>query len=110
MADVSYSTMRLLVMFDMPVTEKAQRKEYARFRDFIMDDGFLMVQFSVYTRLCSNDTAAEKHIARIQAFHPKYGNIRILKITDKQFQSTVMVAGEQTDQELAEKNEDLIVI
>lgn len=106
----SYSIMRLVVLFDMPVETKEQRREYRKFHDYLEDDGFLMLQYSIYTRLCPNDTAAEKHIKRVQSFHPRYGNIRIMKITDNQFQSMIMVAGEKSAQELAEQNTSLIVI
>lgn len=102
--------MRLLVLYDMPMDNKAKRKEYVRFRDFILDDGFLMMQFSVYTRICPNESSAEKHIARVESFHPKYGNIRIMKITENQYQSMIMVNGEKDEQELLDNNDDLVII
>jgi len=105
-----YRIMRLFVFFDMPVKTKAERREYAKFRDYLMDDGFLMLQYSVYTRLCSNDSSADRHIGKIVSFRPKYGNIRILAVTEKQFESMVMVHGEKTEQETVDKPEEVIVI
>lgn len=110
MNDESYRIMRLFVLFDMPVEKEAQRKEYSKFRKFLLQDGFVMLQYSVYTRFCTNDTDAKKHIKRILGFKPKYGNIRILKITENQFNNMIMVAGERSEQELAENEEQLLII
>ena len=81
-----------------------------KFRDWIMDDGFLMMQYSVYVRNCPNDSAAEKHISRVRSFKPKYGNVRILKVTEHQYQNIIMVAGEKTEQETLDSEDTLIVI
>lgn len=107
---VSYRIMRLMVLFDMPVLTDEERREYVHFRNFIMDDGFMMLQYSVYTRYCANDTDAEKHCKRIQDNKPKYGNVRILKITENQFTSMVLVQGEKTAQEAVETSEQLLFI
>ena len=36
--------MRLIVMFDLPVKTKKQSKEATAFRNFLLKDGFYMVQ------------------------------------------------------------------
>lgn len=110
MSDASYKNMRLLVLLDMPVESKAERREYARFRKYIIKDGFTMLQFSVYTRYCNNDSDVEKHIKRVVDFKPKYGNVRIIKVTENQFEKMILVSGEKTDQELVESSDQLIVI
>ena len=80
-----YRVMWLLVFFDMPTETKAQRREYAQFRKFLIKDGFRMFQFSIYSRYCMSIEAAETHKNRIRSFIPQYGDIGILMITDKQF-------------------------
>jgi CRISPR-associated protein Cas2 len=109
MEKTSYRVMRLLVLFDMPVETDDERREYVHFRKFIMDDGFLMLQYSVYSRFCANDSDSEKHINRIKGTKPKYGNIRIISLTDNQFSSMVVVQGEKSEQENKDED-DLIVI
>jgi len=99
-----------MVLFDMPVLSDEERREYVHFRNFIMDDGFMMLQYSVYTRYCANDSDADKHCKRIQDYKPKYGNVRILKITENQFTSMVLVAGEKSEQEKAETDQQLLFI
>lgn len=99
-----------MILFDMPVETPAQRKEYTRFRKFIIDEGFMMLQYSVYTRFCNNDTDVAKHIKKVTDWKPKYGNIRILKITENQFDQMILVAGEKTEQEKKETSEQLVFI
>lgn len=108
--DRSYRNVRLMVLFDMPVDTPAKRKAYAQFRKFIMDDGFMMLQYSVYTRYCNNDSDADKHIKRISTWKAEYGNIRLLKVTENQFTSMILIAGEKTEQELSESYEQLVII
>lgn len=108
--DSYYRIMRLIILFDMPVQTKEQKREYVKFRDYIMDDGFLMLQYSVYIRMCPNDFSVGKHIARIKAFKPKFGNIRIIKVTENQFVNMEIIHGEKLEQEKADLSEDLIVI
>lgn len=110
MSDNGYKNMRLIVMFDMPVETTVQKREYSKFRKYIKKDGFLMLQFSVYVRYCNNDSDAEKHIKRIKDFKPKYGNIRMIKITENQFENMIMVAGDRNEQEILETREQLLII
>lgn len=106
----SYKNMRLMVIFDMPVKTDAEKREYRKFRDYIMDDGFVMLQYSVYTRFCPNDSDAGKHVDRILKKKPKYGNVRIIKVTENQYASMVMVVGEQSEQEQAISPEQLVIL
>ena len=73
-------------MFDLPVDTKAARRAYAQFREFLLKDGFSRMQFSVYTRHCASEENADVHIRRIENQVPADGEVRILTITDKQFE------------------------
>lgn len=72
-------------MFDLPVTEPEERKRAMAFRNYLLDEGFEMSQFSVYVRFCGTREMANPFIKRIQAQIPPDGNISILFFTDKQF-------------------------
>lgn len=89
------------VFFDLPVGTKAERRAATRFRNFLKDDGYMMLQYSVYARVCRGDDAAEKHMARICKQLPKTGSIRALQVTDKQYGRMRLLLGE------ASKNEKL---
>lgn len=77
--------MWLFVFFDMPTETKRDRKNYARFRKGLLEDGFTMMQYSVYTRHCASYESAAVHVKRIKAMIPAKGSIVILSVTDKQF-------------------------
>lgn len=98
--------MWVLVMFDLPVTRKAQRKAAAGFRKDLLLFGFDMIQFSVYSRPCPTEENAEVHVQRIKAHLPPDGHVRILKFTDKQyarmecFQSRISGPAESTPDQI----------
>ncbi|PIE04779.1 MAG: CRISPR-associated endonuclease Cas2 [Spirochaetales bacterium] len=79
--------MWMIVMFDLPVVTKADRKEYTRFRNHLLDNGFDMSQFSVYERLVSSKDRVKQFERRIAAELPKNGKVQIITITDKQYQN-----------------------
>lgn len=73
-------------MFDLPVDTKRARREYAQFRKFLLQDGFTQMQFSVYSRHCPSEENAIVHIRRVSGHVPPEGEVRIITITDKQFE------------------------
>lgn len=81
-----YRSMWVVTMFDLPVDTKRARKEYARFRKLLLEDGFTMMQFSVYLRHCPSEENALVHIQRVERGVPPDGEVRIITITDKQFE------------------------
>lgn len=90
-----YRVMWLLVFFDMPTETKAQRKAYTDFRKRLIADGFTMFQFSLYIRHCQTWESAEVHRKRVKTIVPKWGEIGILTITDKQFSQIELFRGEK---------------
>lgn len=80
-----YRIMWVLVFFDLPTETSEERKIYARFRKELLQDGFNMFQFSIYSRHCASRENADVHINRIKGFLPEKGHIGIMCITDKQF-------------------------
>ena len=85
--------MRLMVFFDLPTATKKDRKEYSLFRKFLIKNGFMMMQFSVYVRICNGIDAVAKHRARVEAEVPQNGSVRVLVVTDKQFASMDILTG-----------------
>ena len=92
---MSYRYMRLLLMFDLPTISLADKKEYRRFRKFLLSEGFLMHQFSVYTKLLLNDTATTAMMARLNKNRPKNGHVTVLKVTEKQYARMEYLRGEK---------------
>ena len=85
--------MRLMVFFDLPVVSKQDRRAYTLFRKFLINDGYDMIQFSVYGRIVANRDAEEKHSARVIANLPPNGSVRVLSVTEKQFASMKILVG-----------------
>ncbi len=83
----------LLVMFDLPVLTRKQRKAATDFRQSLLDDGYLMVQFSIYARACTDMERIDKHKARLKSFAPEAGNIRLLFLTDRQWSQGETICG-----------------
>lgn len=85
--------MRMLVFFDLPVVTRAERRAYTQFRRFLLNDGFDMIQFSVYGRILNGRDAEEKHMQRVIANLPPEGSVRVLTVTEKQFASMKLLVG-----------------
>ena len=79
--------MWVIVMFDLPTDTKAARRQYSDFRKYLLQDGFSMMQYSVYVRHSFSRENAAVHSQRVKNMIPDDGEIRVLTITDKQFAS-----------------------
>lgn len=86
--------MWLFVFFDLPVGTKPERRDATRFRNFLKDDGFMMLQYSVYARVCRGEDGALKHVARVTRNMPAKGSIRALQVTDRQYGRMRVLLGE----------------
>ena len=82
----AYRTMWIIAMFDLPMDTKAARRAYTVFRKRLLKDGFAKMQFSVYTRHCGSEENADVHVRRVEQSVPGDGEVRILLITDKQYE------------------------
>lgn len=54
--------MWMMVMFDLPTETHSQRKSAAKFRKFLLDEGFEMVQFSVYVQFTGTWESSQKFV------------------------------------------------
>ena len=85
--------MRILVFFDLPVVKKKERKIYSQFRRFLLNDGYDMIQYSVYSRLCNGTDMTNKHLKRLNTILPEKGSVRCLTITEKQYEEMKFLVG-----------------
>jgi CRISPR-associated protein Cas2 len=79
------NSMWIIVLFDLPTGTKTARKDYTLFRKKLLSAGFTMMQYSVYMRHCASDENALAHSVGVKSSLPPNGEVRIIKITDKQF-------------------------
>lgn len=92
---LGWRTVWVIAMFDLPVDTPRQRRAYARFRKQLLDDGFSMMQYSVYQRHCASVENSTVHMQRMGAQVPAEGEVRFLVITDKQFEKIVVYVGKK---------------
>lgn len=90
---MTYDFMRLILFFDLPVITKEQRKIYIQFRKFLIKNGYIMMQYSVYCKIFANREAAVKHVGVLGKNVPKSGQIRILLVTEKQYSKIEIIVG-----------------
>lgn len=88
--------MRMIVFFDLPVKEKSAQKAATKFRNFLLKDGYHMVQYSVYTRICNGYDTVELHKNRLRQNLPDNGSVRLLTITEKQYEAIDILLGNLT--------------
>lgn len=81
-----YRAMWLFALFDLPVDSKTARRQYAQFRKALIKAGFTMLQYSVYARFCASEESAEIIKKQVRNAIPPEGQVRLLMVTDKQFE------------------------
>ncbi|MBS7182976.1 MAG: CRISPR-associated endonuclease Cas2 [Eubacterium sp.] len=101
--------MRIIVMFDLPVVSANDRREYTRFRKYLIKSGFLMLQESVYCKLAKNSTAADLIIQNLKKNKPLSGLVQTLKITEKQFSRMEYIVG-QKESDVLDSDERLVFL
>lgn len=91
--------MWLFVFFDLPVKKKEERARANSFRRFLKQDGYMMIQLSVYARICNGRERVEKHIKKLEANIPPKGSVRYFEITDKQYGRMKILVGKKVENE-----------
>lgn len=89
-----YRILWVFVFFDLPTETKKNRKDAARFRKNLIQDGFAMMQFSIYVRHCNSRENADVHQRRVKAVLPPKGQVIMFCLTDKQFGMMEFYKGE----------------
>ncbi|EUJ41133.1 CRISPR-associated protein Cas2 [Brochothrix campestris FSL F6-1037] len=100
--------MRLIVFFDLPIETTEEKRAYRHFRKFLIQEGFIMVQQSVYAKLVLNGTAANLLRKRIKKACPTKGLVQVLTVTEKQYAAIDLMVGKEQDHVVA--NEKRLVI
>ena len=101
--------MRILVFFDLPVTTESARRIYRTFRKYLIKNGFLMLQESVYCKLAQNATVGDGIIESIRKNKPASGLVQVLKVTEKQYAKMEYLVGE-CKSEVLNTDERLVIL
>lgn len=82
------------MFFDLPTETLEDKRNYRRFRNGLLKNGFIMMQESVYSKLLLNSTADQTVREAIRKIKPPNGIVQILTITEKQFSKIEYLTGE----------------
>lgn len=101
--------MRIIVFFDLPSTTYIEQKNYRKFHKFLINDGYGMMQESIYTKLALNSSIAKGLLLRLKQNKPPHGTVQVLTITEKQFAQMEYIVGHKTSK-LIDDEERLIIL
>lgn len=101
--------MRVIVFFDLPVETSDQRREYTKFRKFLLKNGFMMVQESVYCKLALNGTVVHSITENVHKNRPSEGLVQLLSVTEKQYAKMEFIVGE-VNSEVLDNDERLVIL
>lgn len=107
-----WSMMWIICMFDIPIKTKIQTRKATRFRKHLLDNGFLMKQYSVYIKPASSLGAAKTITKKLKNIIPDNSSVTFLYITDKQYLMTDNFFGkncEENEEVVREKNGQILL-
>ena len=100
--------MRTIVFFDLPNIYAKDRRNYNEFRRYLLSEGFVMMQESVYSNIVLNTQQSEGLMDRLRKKSPKKGLIQVLTITEKQYSQIEYIIGKSNTKII--DTEDRLVI
>lgn len=101
--------MRVIVFFDLPVLTAENRRDYRAFRKFLIKNGFIMMQESVYSKLALNTTIVNGIMEKVRKNRPPEGLVQMMAITEKQYGKMEFIVGEKKSYVL-QSDERLVII
>jgi CRISPR-associated protein Cas2 len=101
--------MRTIVFFDLPNIYSRDKKNYMRFRKFLLNEGFIMMQESVYSKIVLNSQQSQLLLERVRKMAPKKGLIQVLTITERQYSQIEFIIGE-SNSKIINSEDKLIVL
>ena len=90
--------MRILVILS-PTDKWGTKTEYTALRKFLLRDGYLRIAPEVFMRITPTRRASEKHFRRLEEYAPKSGTVRVLRLTEKQYENIYLLTGSPDYQE-----------
>ncbi|MGM9904249.1 MAG: CRISPR-associated endonuclease Cas2 [Enterococcus sp.] len=105
-----YEAVRLVCMFDLPMDTRIETKQYRIFRKHLIANGFVMLQYSIYYRSLPNRSALGKYERILKGKIPDGGNVRLLYVSESQFEEMKLLVGVRSKQEEVVGSRRLVII
>lgn len=106
---MNYRYMRVIVMFDLPVTTSKNMRDYRMFRKYLIKSGFMMLQESVYCKLVPNSNVGDAVVNNLKKHKPEEGLVQVLKVTENQFSKMEYIVGTKNNN-VIDSDERIIVL
>lgn len=106
---MSYRFMRVFVFFDLPTLTLENRRSYAKFRKYLIKNGFVMMQESVYCRMALNQNSSKIITDNLRRNKPPNGLVQVLCVTEKQFSKMEFITGE-FNSDVIDSDERLVIL
>lgn len=100
--------MRTMVFFDLPNVYAKDKRNYLQFRKYLLSEGFIMMQESVYSKIVLNSQQSSLLMERLRKKSPKKGLIQVLTITERQYSQIEYITGEHESKII--DNEDRLIV
>lgn len=107
-----WSMMWIICMFDIPVRTKKETRKATRFRNLLLDNGFMMKQFSVYIKPVKSLGVGQTITKSLAKYIPDNSSVSFLYVTDKQYLMTENYLGknyEENEEAIREENGQLML-
>ena len=101
--------MRILVLFDLPITTLENKRSYRAFRKYLLKNGFMMMQESVYCKIALNAVVAGAIINNVKLILPPDGLVQLLTVTERQFSRMEVLLGEEHN-DVLNSDERLVIL
>ena len=85
--------MRIVLFFDLPMISDAEIRRYTKFRKYLIKNGYVMMQYSIYSKIFPNRDTVKWHKKELERNLPPDGSVMILEVTEKQYQSIQNLVG-----------------
>lgn len=85
--------MRIIVMYDLDMSTPELQKQYTHFHKWLVQKGYFMMQYSIYMKPINAMTKRDYEINALKVKLPHNGNIRVLTVTESQYQNMVFLRG-----------------
>lgn len=102
--------MRLIVMFDLPMETSTDKRNYRRFRKFLIENGYAMMQYSVYSKIILNRSVLKYQRNKLIQNVPPNGYVDTLVVTEKQYTNMEMIVGDTKRTEQETSTERMLVL
>lgn len=88
-------------MFDLPMETSSNKRHYRKFRKFLIENGYSMMQYSIYSKIILNRSVLNYQKVKLHENAPPQGYVDLLVVTENQYVNMQTVVGEtvRTDQE-----------